>query len=114
MYGEVDRSGDAAAVAAFLAKGGEVEVVTADSSTFADHASRIATEAGLSKRAERRLLWQFRTNRVTVGEAEAQYLPEYCAEQAEEIRRETFMGARMSGASVSEALDDANYAVNRL
>jgi hypothetical protein len=116
MFSKVDRSGDAAAVAAFLSQGGEVQKVEENTSGFEADAARIAADAGMTERGERRLLRQLKTGWLTVEEAEEKYLPEgvsYDAEQAAEIRMETFVGARLYGASVSDALDDANYAANR-
>jgi hypothetical protein len=107
----VDRSGDAAAIAAFLAQGGKVEKVEASDSIYVRAARRIASESGLSDRAERRLCWKLRTDRITIEEAEAQYLPEHSAEQIEERRREVYGAARLGGATVDQALDEANHVV---
>lgn len=110
-----DRADGVDAVAAFLAQGGEVQKVKAEASTFAEDASRIAQAAGMSDRAERRLARQLKTGYYTVEEAEGKYLPPMpvlTAENAAEIRMETYVGARFGGASVDQALEEANYVVN--
>jgi len=54
--------------------------------------------------------------RIASDEVEAERRQEELlgdAENAAERRFETFVGARFSGASISEALDSANHAANR-
>ena len=106
----MSRKTDDDAIAAFLANGGAVQKIEAEASTIEQLVEEIANAAvhPLTGRGKRRLAYKLRSGSMSASEAREAY-PAYDAERAAERRQEAYGRARLGGATVSQALDEANY-----